>query len=381
SMDVPDSRRGGFPWGALLVLILAGAVAAGAYSGWTLWKDLPAETRRGVEGAVRRAATGEALPAVSQQLRASTPMPSPAGKSLKPGDRVGSYEISRVVGRDGTVAVWKGRDTALERDVLIKRLYAGRDSGELALRRADARTAAPLHHPNIAELFDILELPEGLFAVYEYASGKPLRAVLEEKGSLSLRQARDVLVPVCRALEHAHHRGVVHGGLSPERVVLTRSGYIKVTDFVLARTTAAGGEAYAAPEVKRGVPTKSSDVYALGVMLHEILAGFRPGEGEWEPPPMMADLLERSLDLDARTRLESAISFMTLLQRADVTTQPPRPINAATTEDGPLVEPEAEESVEALSLAEEERPAKAAGREEEEGGLPPQSADKDLPAP
>ncbi|TBR25091.1 hypothetical protein EPO15_02800, partial [bacterium] len=318
-MSTPPPLPRRFPWGLLLAFFAAAAAAGGGYAAKAIWSDLSVETRGRFAGGLFPGRRGPSL-------GAATPLPTQRGAvALRPGAKLGAkYELIRALGRDGTVEVWKAHDTLLDRDVLLKRLYVGRDSGELDLRRQEAKQAATLHHPNIAELFEIAELPEGLFAVYEYASGKSLAAILTEKGSLSLRQSRDVLVPVCRALEHAHRRGVVHGGLSPDRIVLTRQGYVKVMDFVLARTMTAGASGYSAPEIKRGAPTPASDVYSAGIILHQMLSGDLPGEGSWEAAGPIASLLEKALDLDVRTRLASAREMLDALRGLRADTMPPR---------------------------------------------------------
>lgn len=333
-MAEPPPAETGFPWALLLGLVVAIAAAGGAIGAKVIWADLPAESRQRLVEFLRPSERGRRPPPTGSGMGTgtATPMPQRIFSPLRPGGRLGSkYELIRALGRDGTVEVWKAHDTLLDRDVLLKRLYVGRDSGELDLRRQESKQAATLHHPNIAELFEIAELPEGLFAVYEYASGKSLASIMKAKGSLSLRQARDVLVPVCRALEHAHRRGVIHGGLSPERIMLTRQGYVKVMDFVLARTMTGGGSEYAAPEIKRGAPTPASDVYAAGMILHEMLAGSLPGEGSWEPAGLVATLLEKSLDLDVRTRLASAREMLEELRRLPAETMPPRALTPKPT--------------------------------------------------
>lgn len=334
-------------WMFLLTLLSIGAAAAAGHAAWTLWKDMPAEQQRRLLGLWHKTAAGRALLA----LRSATPAPVTGRRemALKTGHRLGKkYDLIRPIGRDGTVEVWKAHDTTLDRDVLLKRLYCGPGSEELDLRRTEARHAAGLHHPNIVELYEIAELPEGLFAVFEYASGKSLRQVLKEKKSLSLRATRDILVPVCRALEHAHRRGLAHGGLSPERIVLTRQGYVKVMDFILARTMGAGSEAYAAPETKRGAPTPASDVYSIGVCLNEMLSGELPGASDWSPPPGFSELLNQSLDLDARTRLSSARAFLDALKKVPADTMPPRLIATQVAEEPPLTKEPDEESATAV---------------------------------
>ncbi len=282
-------------------------------AGMTLYKRLSPEQQRRAVSWWRATSKGQILPNITAHSAAHVRKPDGASiVALEPGLRIADkYKLIRRLGVDGTVGVWKALDCVLDRPVLLKRLYESRsESGEWGQRLADAKKAAGLHHPNIADLYEILDMPIGLFVVYEYPSGKTLREVINSVGPIPLLQAIDILIPICRALQHAHHRDIVHGGISPERIVLTRQGYIKVTDFILARTTASGGEAYVAPEAKRGDPSLTSDIYSLGACLHEMLTGATPGlDGEVEPDPRAEELLGRALDLDGRTRIQNAHAF------------------------------------------------------------------------
>ena len=286
-------------------------------------------------GRWRAPAVSNASPRTAAAPTAAPPTPTPATSRKKPerlhhGQTVANkYLLARFLGLDGTVEVWKAHDKTLDRPALVKRLYAGLESSEERARRLkEAQAAATLHHPNIVDLYEVLDLSNGVFVVYEYNSAKSVREILKTKGTLSLLQARDIIIPVCRALEHAHHRGITHGGLSPERIVLTPQGYVQVTDFVLARTTAAGSEPYAAPEAKRGEPTPVSDLYSLGMCFFEMMTGRLPAQSEEENgagvEPAVAELLERTLDLDHRTRIPFARDFLETLRKLPGTAEPPQ---------------------------------------------------------
>ena len=306
--------------GKTIALILLGIIVFGLPlgAGITLYRRLSPEQQRRAVSWWRAASRGQVLPTV--KTATESPVRKPDGASivqLEPGLRIADkYKLVRRLGVDGTVEVWKALDCVLDRPVLLKRLYESHaESDEWQRRLNEAKQAAALHHPNVADLYEILDMPIGLFVVYEYPSGKTLRDIIDQFGPIPLLQAIDILIPVCRALQHAHHREIVHGALSPERVVLTRQGYIKVTDFILARTTASGGEAYVAPEAKRGDPTRASDIYSLGACLHELLTGAVPGlDGEEEPDARAEELLGRTLDLDGRTRIQSARVFQKELE-------------------------------------------------------------------
>jgi len=308
-------ERGPLPGRQAVGLLLGALVLAiPLIAGASAYRRLSPEAKRKTLGRWTKWVKGSATPKLTAPVRRPD---GPSIVTLEPGLRVADkYKLIRRIGVDGTVQVWKALDKVLDRPVLMKQLYERRiDSGEWELRLSEAKTAATLHHPNIVDLYEILDMPIGLFVVYEYPSGKTLRDVIDEVGSLPLLQALDILIPVCRGLQHAHHRGVVHGALSPDRIVLTRQGYVKVTDFVLARTTGSDAGACVAPEAKRGEPTRASDIYSLGACLHEALTGKKPGEpGDETPDPRAESLLARALDLDGRTRIQSARVFQQELE-------------------------------------------------------------------
>ena len=220
---------------------------------------------------------------------------------LRPGSALGRFRIVERLGEGGMGSVYRAIDPRLERDVALKVLHADADTGHAEDRRRqlrlEARALSRLLHPNIATLFD-LDSDDGVdFLVLEYVPGNTL-AWLLESGPLPEARARAIALEVAEALEAAHEQGVVHRDLKPGNVILNPRGRAKVLDFGLARfqgsssatmTTlpsagpagrVAGTLPYMAPEQIRGERTDArSDVWAMGVIMHEMCAGVRPFAG------------------------------------------------------------------------------------------------------
>jgi hypothetical protein len=189
--------------------------------------------------------------------------------------------------------VFLGRDERLGRDVALKVVSEdlGHDDARRARLRREARAAAAVSHPGVAQVFALEERPDGLaFLVSEHIEGRTIRAELEG-GPLAPSVAIDTAVQVARALAAAHAQGVVHRDVKPENVVRARDGTVKVLDFGLASLDRDRGDArltlpgtrmgtpgYMAPEQLRGEDTgPAADVYAVGLLLHEMLAGTLTG--------------------------------------------------------------------------------------------------------
>jgi len=212
------------------------------------------------------------------------------------GRRVGPYRIERELGRGGMSRVFLAEraDGEFEQQVALKFLRPGLDSElDLARLRAERQILATLNHPNIARLFDGGLTEEGLpYLVMEYIDGQPLDRYCEER-RLSIRQRLDLFRAVAEATEYAHRNLVVHRDLKPSNILVTNTGTVKLLDFGLAKllqsnspttatpTTRAGHgwmtPEYAAPEQIRGTGVNTvTDVYQLGVVLYELLAGRLP---------------------------------------------------------------------------------------------------------
>lgn len=204
----------------------------------------------------------------------------------------GRYLIERRVAKGGMATVYQALDQRLERPVAIKIMHAHLAEDEEFTRRfiQEARQAARLAHPNIVNVFD--QGQDGLltFIVMEYLPGITLRELLKDFGALTPAQTLDIVTAVLQGLDAAHSAGIVHRDLKPENVLLADDGRIKIADFGLARAAThntatsqalLGTIAYLSPElISRGVADVRSDMYALGIMIFEMLTGEQPYQGD-----------------------------------------------------------------------------------------------------
>ncbi|MCX4848903.1 serine/threonine-protein kinase [Streptomyces sp. NBC_00893] len=208
---------------------------------------------------------------------------------------LGRYEFTRELGRGGMGVVWAARDRELGgREVALKLLAAGgRGSGPSTLERRflrEARLTARLSHPGIPVVYDHGSHDGELYLVMELVPGRALDAVLKEEGALAVERAAGIAESVAGVLAHAHGQGVVHRDLKPSNLMVTPAGGIKVLDFGVAaaldprpgetRFTASnatpGTVVYMAPEQAVGKTVPASDLYSLGCVLYELLAGDPP---------------------------------------------------------------------------------------------------------
>ncbi len=205
----------------------------------------------------------------------------------------GRFQLTDRIAIGGMGEVWKARDQVLGRIVAIKILkeeYTG-DPGFLNRFRAEARHTALLNHEGIANVFDYGEEGGSAYLVMELVPGQPLSAIIEREHVLSPDRTLSIVGQTATALSVAHAQGLVHRDVKPGNLLIMPDGRVKITDFGIARIadqvplTATGqvmGTAqYLAPEQATGQPaTGSSDIYALGVIGYELLAGRRPFSGE-----------------------------------------------------------------------------------------------------
>jgi serine/threonine protein kinase len=207
--------------------------------------------------------------------------------------RVGSYQIERVLARGGMAVVYLARQPMLDRWVALKRLDLTSGDPSLAQRFVDeARVVARLDHPNVVTVHDLLEHDGTPYIAMEYVSGGSLRPMI---GQLDAVQVIGVLDDVLAGLAHAAEHGVTHRDLKPENVLVTPRGTCKIADFGIAIAhdavtrltstgTALGTPVYMAPEQARGDGVDPrTDLYALGVMAYELLAGTPPFPGDDAP--------------------------------------------------------------------------------------------------
>ncbi len=199
--------------------------------------------------------------------------------------RIGRFDLKRVLGRGAQSTVWLAHDARLARDVALKLMVPGaaNDSGGLGDWLSEARHVAALNHPHIVPVFEADLHGEGAqaqpYLVFEYVPGATLDRHLKEHGAFAPREAVEWLLGVLDALAQAHAAGLVHRDLKPSNLMIDGAGRARVTDFGIAARSgvaalAAGTPRYLAPETLRGeAPTPAVDVFALGLLLAELMLG------------------------------------------------------------------------------------------------------------
>lgn len=280
------------------------------------------------------------------------------GAKLEPGQRLGAYTIMQRLGAGGAGEVWRAKDERLGRDVAIKVLlpHLSTDTDKLRRFAEEARAAGTLNHPNILTVHDVGEWDGTPYLVSECLEGRNLRERLKA-GPMPVPEAIAVALGVARGLAAAHERGIVHRDLKPENIFLKPDGTVKLLDFGLAKlklpdgSLSAGDTAtgmvtgtagYMAPEQARGEPADPrSDLFALGVVLYEMLAGRHPFQGtsifetlhailtkdapelsavDDRVPPLVARIVMRMLEKGPEARFQSARDLAwSLSQGADGT--------------------------------------------------------------
>jgi serine/threonine protein kinase len=204
----------------------------------------------------------------------------------------GKYRIIEPVGRGGMGVVYRAEDTRLEREVALKFLPAelieDPESRERFVR--EARAAAALAHPHICTVYEINDAEREPFIAMEFIGGRSLKQRLAEM-RMTADDAVDIAVQLAEGLEEAHKKGIVHRDIKPGNIMLTETGQAKITDFGLAKVlggslitrqaTTMGTVAYMSPEQAQGREVdRRTDLWSLGVVLHEMLTGELPFRGE-----------------------------------------------------------------------------------------------------
>jgi len=242
--------------------------------------------------------------------------------ALKTGSKLGPYTILGRLGAGGMGVVYKAQDTKLGRVVVLKFLPEGALADQASRTRLlrEAQNASALNHPNIATIYEVGEEGGQVYIAMEFVEGRPLKEMVPRDG-MALEPVMRYGIQISAALAHAHERGIVHRDLKTANVVVTAEGQAKVLDFGLAKRVSAGElveatrsqksltEAgaivgtlpYMAPEMLRGEGTDArTDVWALGVVLYEMVAGALPFRGQTEYELSSAILREPAPPLSAR---------------------------------------------------------------------------------
>ena len=246
---------------------------------------------------------------------------SPAVRAV---ERVGRFELRRVIGRGSQSTVWLAHDPRLARDVALKLMTpeAGTSLGDWL---AEARHVAALNHPHVVPVFEADVHGSGAqaqpYLVFEFMSGAPLDRHLKEHGPFAPRDAVERLLGVLDALAQAHDSGIVHRDLKPSNLLIDSAGRARVTDFGIAvksgvATAAAGTPRYAAPETLRGEPpTPAVDVFALGLLLAELMLG-RALIHETAVPAILQRIADTDLELPAQMPQPVDDALRGVIQRA-----------------------------------------------------------------
>lgn len=257
-----------------------------------------------------------------------------SGKSAEPppppeeiADRFPQFEITECLGRGGMGVVYKARQKSLNRWVAIK-ILAPEKVGEEAFAERfvrEAQTLAQLNHPNIVTVFDYGDTEGLYYIVMEFVDGVNLRDLLAD-GQMKAEEALAIVPPVCEALQFAHDKGIVHRDIKPENLLVDRDGRVKIADFGIASLIGADSEKsgtppYMAPEqgTQDGVDHRA-DIYALGVVLYEMLTGERPSSPLDLPSQKVRldiridDIVLRALNHEPERRYRTANDFRTMVE-------------------------------------------------------------------
>lgn len=273
------------------------------------------------------------------------------------GRTIQNYRIEELLGEGGMGTVYRATDTLLRRPVAVKMLHPHllRDSTFMERFRNEAVLSAQLNHPNVSTLYNLLQDRTDNFMVMELVDGITLEKLLAKEGKLPLETAVRIVIQALDGLQHAHYKNILHRDIKPANLMLTREGSVKLMDFGIARMVGSqrltradrvvGTLEYMAPELLNGAePSVQSDLYAVGVLLYELLSGKMPFETTTDntlinqilnkkPIPLrsripnlpkpLEEVLEKLLQKKPEKRYEKAWE----LRQALATIVPPGPIN------------------------------------------------------
>jgi eukaryotic-like serine/threonine-protein kinase len=261
----------------------------------------------------------------------------------------GRYDVLSRIGSGGMADVYLAQDQLLGRQVALKLLqHRFAEDQEFVERfRREASSAAGLSHPHVVAVFDRGEWDGTYYIAMEYLPGRTLKAVVREQGPMDPASAIEIVIQILLAAKFAHQRGIIHRDLKPHNVILDDEGRVKVTDFGIARAGASdmtltgsimGTAQYLSPEQAQGqTVSETSDIYAVGIVLYELLTGAVPFDGETAvsialqqvsaqpPPPSLLNpavspqldaVVARALAKDPRERFVDAAEFILALQSA-----------------------------------------------------------------
>jgi len=266
---------------------------------------------------------GERLVIVSEE-------PSMVGRELE-----GKYKITDELGEGGMGSVYLAYQSTMDREVAVKVLKRQYCQNKLAIKRflREARAASKLAHPNTITVYDFGQTADGLlYMVMEKLNGRPLADIMDEEGILHPERAVHILAQVCDSLAEAHANGITHRDLKPENIFIEpkfgNPEHVKVLDFGIAKMTEEGNTqatatgmicgtpSYMSPEQAMGKEIDGrSDVYALGILLYEMLAADRPFDGDTAMEVMLKHLNEEPPKLPPEVQAEVPEALVELMHR------------------------------------------------------------------
>lgn len=302
-------------------------------------------------------------PSVSGGFSAWAPATYPTPQELTAMMPGGIYQFNLLIGQGGMGTVYCGRQLNLGRSVAIKILHRhhGVDYAYAERFRREAQSLAQMSHPNIVSVYDFGIVGDYLFYVMEFIEGTDLHQVICS-GPMHPVRILEIMPAVCDALTYAHSKGLVHRDIKPANILIAKDGRVKVADFGLAKrfdqqgtmltqsNMAMGTPDYAAPEQydSKAVIDHRADLYALGVMLYQMLTSSVP-RGSWQPPSVLVGcdarfdaIIVRALKPDRTQRFDDAAEFkqaLLALRSAPVAAPDPAPPPAAAIVSAPASKP------------------------------------------
>jgi len=245
--------------------------------------------------------------------------------------KIGDYILTGKIGQGGIAEIYRARQASLNRDVAIKILFSKLSSDPELVRRfqRESMVIARLNHPNIVHVIDKGKAGNRYYFVMEYVDGTSLREVIEST-RIPLKTKLEMVAQVCKALDYAHKNGVIHRDIKPANILIDRQGNPRVADFGIAQIVGTpdsemtssdvimGTLSYMSPEQKVSSTNvdHTTDIYAMGVIIYEILVSKKPlgrfklpSEVNKQIDPVFDEIVQRCLAQDAKDRFQSAVEL------------------------------------------------------------------------
>lgn len=260
--------------------------------------------------------------------------------------KIGSYDLLEQIGEGGMATIYRARHDVLKRDVALKKMKKPVKES-ISRFKHEAQVSAKFNHENIVSVYDFMREGRNYYLVMEYIDGIDLRNILEIESPLPCIQAARVVHEIAQGLEYAHYKKIIHRDIKPSNVLLSKEGDIKIIDFGVAKSEVPsqltstgiiiGTPSYMSPEYANGQGlTTQSDIYSLGVVLFELLTGFKPfvaagnselivaiSKGKYKKPrkynkniPLrLQRIVARAMHVNTRKRYKTMSEFIRVLER------------------------------------------------------------------